>query len=127
MTYPTPGITKIGQIALRVRDLPAATAFYRDTLGLKLLFEVPNMAFFDAGNTRLLLGPSESPDAPLGNSILYYQVPDIHAAYALLIERGVASITPPNMVARMPDHELWLAALRDPEGNVVELMCEVRG
>lgn len=121
-----PGITRIGQLALTVRNLPDATAFYRDTLGLPLLFEVPNMAFFDAGNLRLMLGRPESDDAPIGNSILYYQVPDIQAAHALLVERGVSFTGAPHRVAKMPDHDLWMAFLRDPEGNTLGLMCEVR-
>jgi methylmalonyl-CoA/ethylmalonyl-CoA epimerase len=126
MSNATPGITRIGQLALTVRDLPATTAFYRDTLGLRLLFEVPNMSFFDAGNLRLMLGRPESDDAPVANSILYYQVPDIQAAHALLVERGVPSIGAPHRVAKMPDHDLWMAFLRDPEGNTLGLMCEVR-
>jgi len=121
-----PGITRIGQVALTVRNLPDATAFYRDTLGLPLLFEVPNMAFFDAGNLRLMLGRPESDDAPVANSILYYQVPDIQVAHALLVERGVSFTGAPHRVAKMPDHDLWMAFLRDPEGNTLGLMCEVR-
>lgn len=121
-----PGITRIGQVALTVRNLPDATAFYRDTLGLPLLFEVPNMAFFDAGNLRLMLGRPESDDAPVANSILYYQVPDIQAAHALLVERGASFIGVPHRVAKLPDHDLWMAFLRDPEGNTLGLMCEVR-
>ena len=126
MSNVTPGITKIRQVALTVRDLPASVAFYRDTLGLTLLFEVPNMAFFDAGNLRLMLGRPESDDAPVANSILYYQVPDIQAAHALLVEHGVSFIGAPHRVAKMPDHDLWMAFLRDPEGNTLGLMCEVR-
>lgn len=126
MNDATLGITKIGQIALTVRDLPAAVAFYRDTLGLALMFEVPNMAFFDAGTVRLMLGLPENAGAPIGNSILYYQVPDIQAAHALLVERGVTFIGAPHRVAKMPDHDLWMAFLRDPEGNTLGLMSEVR-
>lgn len=126
MNDATPGITKIGQIALTVRDLPAAVAFYRDTLGLALLFEVPNMAFFDAGNVRLMLGRPESDAAPVANSILYYQVPDIQAAHALLVARGVTFLGAPHHVAKLPDHDLWMAFLRDPEGNTLGLMSEVR-
>jgi len=42
-------INGIAQIALSVTELPRATAFYRDMLGLKLLFDAPSMSFFDIG------------------------------------------------------------------------------
>jgi methylmalonyl-CoA/ethylmalonyl-CoA epimerase len=28
--------------------------------------------------------------------------------------------------ARMPDHELWMCFLRDPDGHTLALMCERR-
>lgn len=30
------------------------------------------------------------------------------------------------MLAKMPDHELWMAFFRDTEGNLLGLMSEVR-
>lgn len=123
----TPGITHIGQIALTVKDLKGATGFYRDVLGLPFLFDAPNMAFFRIGNLRLMLGtPGPSAEAPVGNSILYYQVPDIHAAARVLEARGVTFVGAPHLVAKLPDHDLWMAFLADPERNTVALMSEVR-
>lgn len=117
----------LGQIALTVTDLSRATAFYRDTLGLPLLFEVPRMSFFDVGGIRLLLGLPE-PDAPRanGSSCLYYRVNDIRAVYDELAGRGVRFSGEPHLVARMSDHDLWLAPFKDGEGNVLALMSEVR-
>ena len=119
------GIARIGQIAITVRDLERATTFYRDTLELPFLFAVPGMAFFDCGGVRLMLGTAEKPELDHPASILYYRVPDIHAAYASLQAAGAAAEDAPHRIARMRDHELWMFFLRDPEGNLLGLMSEL--
>ena len=120
-------IQKIGQIALNAKNIPVATAFYRDVLGLKHLFSVGDrMAFFDCGGTRLMLSQPSSPELDHPSSILYFLVPDMTVAHANLVAHGVKIISGPNMVAKMPDHELWLCGFRDPEGNILEVMCEKR-
>jgi methylmalonyl-CoA/ethylmalonyl-CoA epimerase len=127
VVQPVPfGLSEIGQIAITVRDLTQATTFYRDTLGIKLLFEVPNLSFFDCGGVRLMLGAAEKPEFDPPASILYFRVPDIQAAYETLVARGVRFEDKPHLVARMPDHELWIAFLRDMDNNLFALMSEVR-
>lgn len=120
------GLSRIGQIAVNVHDLPKAVAFYRDTLGMKFLFEVPEMAFFDCGGVRLLLSLPEKPEFDHPSSIIYYRVEDIQSAYKTLGSRGARFEGEPHLVARMPDHELWMAAFRDPDNNLLALMSEVR-
>jgi len=120
---------EIGQIAITVRDLARAKAFYQDVLGLTFLFDAGTMLFFQCGTVRLLLGLPEgnAEDAPANaGTILYFKVADLTATFEGLKAAGVVAVQEPNLVARMPDHELWLAAFKDPEGNVVELMSEVR-
>jgi predicted enzyme related to lactoylglutathione lyase len=117
---------RIGQIAVNAHDLPRAVAFYRDTLGMRLLFEVPQMAFFDCAGVRLMLGLPSAPAFDHAASIIYYRVDDIQAAHRTLVERGVTFTEPPHVAARLPDHELWLAFFRDSEKNVLALMSEVR-
>ena len=121
------GLSQIGQISVTAHDLERAVAFYRDVLGVKLLFEVPpRMAFFDCGGIRLLLGlPEPNHDHP--GSILYFKVDDIRQAHARLRNRGVDFLQEPHLVARMPDHELWMAFFKDSEDNTLALMSEVRG
>jgi methylmalonyl-CoA/ethylmalonyl-CoA epimerase len=119
------GLATIGQIALTVTDVARAVAFYRDVLGMKLLFEVPNMGFFDCDGVRLMISGSEKPDEHYG-SVIYFKVPDIQQAYASLSERGALFEGNPHLVARMPDHELWMAFFRDPDRNLLALMSEVR-
>jgi len=118
-------LTQIGQISITVKDVARATAFYRDTLGMRLLFEVPGMAFFDCGGVRLMLGKAEKPEFDHPASILYYRVDDIEQAHRTLIERGVTFIQPPTEVHKTENHTLWLAFFRDSEENPVALMSEV--
>jgi len=125
-TIDATAITKIGQIAINVHDTNRAVEFYRDTLGLKLLFTAGRLAFFDCGGVRLMLSPPERPEFDHPSSILYFTVGDIKAAYARLLERKVRTESEPHMVAKLPDHELWLADFRDSEGNIMCLMSEVR-
>jgi methylmalonyl-CoA/ethylmalonyl-CoA epimerase len=121
------GLSQIGQISVTAHDLERAVAFYRDVLGVKLLFEVPpRMAFFDCSGIRLLLGLPE-PDHDHPGSILYFKVADIRQAHARLRNRGVDFLQEPHLVARMPDHELWMAFFKDSEDNTLALMSEVRG
>lgn len=120
-------LSEIGQIAITVGDVANAASFYRDVLGLKFLFHAgPNMAFLQAGGLRLMLSTPQGAGEVGKNSILYFRVRDIGAAHAGLVSRGAKNESDPRMAAQMPDHQLWLAAVRDPEGNVIELMSEVR-
>jgi methylmalonyl-CoA/ethylmalonyl-CoA epimerase len=118
-------LTRIGQIAINVRDLQRAVAFYRDTLGMRFLFQAPGgLAFFDVGGVRLMLGVPEKAEFDHPASVLYYKVPDIGAAYETLTGRGVTFIDQPHLIARMPTHELWMTFFRDSEENVLALMEE---
>lgn len=119
-------ITAIGQIAITVSSLERSTAFYRDALGLRFLFAAgPNLAFLDVGGVRLMLTAPEGAFTPGSSSILYFKVADIAAAYPRLKERGIAFVDEPHLVAPMPDHDLWMTAFKDPDGNTLVLMCEL--
>lgn len=115
---------RIAQIAIVVRDLERAKSFYRDQLGLQWLFDAPpGMSFFECGGTRLMLALPEGPETA-GISIIYYDVEDIEAAHRTLADQGVAFESEPHFLARVGDHDLWLAICRDPDGNMVGLMSE---
>lgn len=114
----------LGQVAIRVHDVGRATAFYRDQLGLPLLFEFTGLAFFRCGDVRLMLSSAEKPEFDHPASILYYRVPDVEASYAELSGRGVEFIDTPHVVHRTPASELWMAFFRDSEGNHAALMAE---
>jgi methylmalonyl-CoA/ethylmalonyl-CoA epimerase len=119
-------LTRVGQIAINARDLDRAVAFYRDTLGLRHLFTVPKMAFFDCGGVRLMLGIAESPEFDHESSTLYFEAPGIEGAHQALVARNVAFEQPPHQVADLGDRDLWLAFFRDSEGNLMALMEEKR-
>ena len=118
-------IKGLGQVAVSIQDIERAIAFYRDTLGLKFLFRAGHLAFFDLGGVRLMLSPPER-DHKEFSSVLYFRVSHIQKAYAQLKAEKVEFVGAPNLIARMPDHELWLAEFKDGEGNFMALMSEVR-
>ena len=121
------GISRIGQIAINAHDVERAAAFYQDTLGLKLLFKAgPGLAFFDCGGVRLMLTIPEKPEFDHASSILYFSVPDIQAAFAAMKEKAVKFQDEPHLIARMPDHDLWMVFFYDTEGNLMGLMSEVK-
>ena len=113
---------KLVQVALTCRDLDRARTFYRDTLGLLLMFEAGNMLFFDAGGTRLMVGLSEKPDAPIGGTYIYFDAPDVEALAAALKAKGVELIGGVETLQRTATHELKLQFFRDPDGNEIGLM-----
>jgi methylmalonyl-CoA/ethylmalonyl-CoA epimerase len=121
------GPSRIGQIAVNIKDLDRAVGFYRDVLGLTFLFQAPpSLAFFDCGGVRLMLSPPEGPEHDHPASVIYYVVDDLEAAYAGIVARGAESFDGPHLIAKMPDHDLWMAFVKDTEGNHVGLMSEVR-
>ena len=117
----------IGQASINVRDVEKAVAFYRDSLGMRFLFQAgPKMAFFDCGGVRLMLSIAERPEFDHASSIFYFKVGDIQAVADSLTARGVTFEAPPHLIAAMPDHDLWMAFFRDVDNNLLALMSEVR-
>ncbi len=120
------GLSTIGQIAVPVSDIDKAVAFYRDVLGMRFLFQAPpGLGFFDCNGVRLMLDAPAKTGAENLSSVIYYKVPDLQAAYQTLLERGVKFDQGPELVAKMPDHELWMAFFRDPDANLLALMSEI--
>lgn len=122
-------VSELGQIALTVSEIGPAIVFYRGVLGLKLLSNPsPELAFFSAGGIRLMLSTPEIPgDSIIGrNSVLYFRVTDIHAVQAALQSRGAKFEDEPRRIAQLPDHDLWMTFLRDPDQNLIGLMSEIR-
>lgn len=120
------GLSSIGQIAVNAQDLERAVAFYRDQLGMKLLFKVPpKLAFFDCDGIRLMLSLPDKPEFDHPSSILYFNVGDIQQAHKTLVERGVQFAEEPNFVANMGSYDLWIGSFRDSEGNMLALMSNV--
>ena len=120
-------IQNIGQLAINVKDLSRAKAFYRDMLGLRHLFDAgPHMTFFDCGGVRLLLEIARDPQFDHPSSIIYFRVADITACYETMTAKGLVFEQKPALIAPMPDHDLWMAFFRDTENNLMALMSEVK-
>ncbi len=124
MTTGSFGLSSIGQISINAHDLDRAEAFYRDVLGVRHLFRVPGMSFFDCGGVRLMVALPERPEHDHPSSVLYFQVDDIAQSHATLVERGVRFETPPHFIAKVGARELWMAFFHDSERNLLALMSE---
>ncbi|HUF72219.1 MAG TPA: VOC family protein [Gammaproteobacteria bacterium] len=123
----TARVSGIRQIAVTVSDVEQALEFYRDLLGLEFLF-APNadLAFVQAGDVRIMLSTPQGAGSVGANSILYFQIEDIEAAFGDFVARGAREERAPALAAQMPDHELWVGFLRDPDGNLVGVLEEKR-
>jgi len=122
MSTPTGKLSKLAQIALSTHDLPRAIAFYRDVLGLNLLFEVAGMAFFDAGGVRLMIGPAQQQGPLQSNTYLYFDAGDWYATESALIARGLSFDRPAEVVQRQDGKEHALRFFKDPDGNALAIM-----
>ena len=119
-------IEQIGQIAIAITELTRSVEFYRDVLGLELLFEVaPDLAFFQCAQTRLMLTTLQGAEEDHNTSAIYYKVSDIEGATLALKERGAVFEREPQLAAKMDDHELWIGFIRDPDANLVGIMAEM--
>lgn len=118
---------KIGQIAITVEDLSKAKDFYENTLGMRFLFEAGHLVFFQCGDIRLMITEGKRTETARahGDTVIYFKVEDLQAVYTELTGRGVAFLEEPHLIAKMPDHDLWMAFLKDPDGNVLGVMSEV--
>ena len=115
-------LSKLAQVALSTRDLPKAVAFYRDSLGLKLMFEVPGMAFFDMAGTRLMIGAAHFTGPLQNNTYLYFDAGDWHETEAALTKRGVKFDRDAEVVQRAEGKEHALRFFKDPDGNALAIM-----
>ncbi len=123
-TMPTVNLSQIGQIAVNAHDIDRAVEFYRETLGMKHLFTIPKMAFFDCNGINLMLATPEKPEFDHPSSIIYFNVENIQEVFQILSGRGVEFEEGPQLVARMDSYDLWMAFFRDPENNLLALMSK---
>ena len=118
-------LAQIGQISIAVSDIDRSERFYEETLGLRKLYRYGDLTFFDCAGVRLMLSPPEGNATVMpAQSILYFRVPDLRLAVAAIVAKGVEINHLPALIAPMPDHDLWMAFLRDPDGHLIGLMME---
>lgn len=116
----------LGQFALPVTDADASETYYADVLGLPKLFRFDNLVFFDCAGVRLMLEGTDDPVQTCPGVCHYFKVNDIEQAVADLQSRGVTFEGQPHLIAKMPDHELWMTFFKDPDGHTLALMEERR-
>jgi methylmalonyl-CoA/ethylmalonyl-CoA epimerase len=121
-------LSGVGQIAITVHDLAEAKRFYGEILGMTFLFDAGHMTFFQSGGIRFLLGLPEKPlpeKQVSATTTLYFRVQGLEAACAELKAKGAELVHDPHLIAKMSDHDLWMAFVKDPSGNILGLMSEV--
>lgn len=117
-------IGPLAQVAVACRDVTRAVVWYRDVLGLPLLFETNGMAFFAMGDVRLMLTPPSLPEFDHPASVLYFKVSAIDEAYAALTARGAMCEGAPHCVGKMGATEIWMFFVRDPENHLIGITEE---
>jgi methylmalonyl-CoA/ethylmalonyl-CoA epimerase len=125
-TSASTALTRVKQIAVVAKNVERATAFYRDVLGLQLLFQAGQLSFFDCGGVRFML--TKAPDDPNHEhpgSLIYFEVADLQATFERLKSAGVKFVDAPHMVGRTPTHEAWMTVFHDSEDNQLALMSEI--
>jgi methylmalonyl-CoA/ethylmalonyl-CoA epimerase len=117
-------LNQIGQIALATADVDRAEAFYRDALGLRRLYRFGDLAFFDCAGVRLMIEKAHAPENIANASVIYFRCADIKMTVRELEQRGVTFSSKPHLIAKMDDHDLWMAFFTDPDGHTLALMQE---
>jgi len=122
---PSPAVatgTNVGHVHLKVADVPATAAFYRDALGLAEQARLPSAAFLSAGdyhhhvglNSWQSAGAAPAPDTAPGLRRVELELSDADALAAL--ERGLADSAHVETLERGADGEL---SVRDPDGELL--------
>jgi len=114
----------LAQVAVTFHDVPRAAAWYRDVLGLPLLFETGGMAFFAMDSVRLMMTVPEREEFDHPASVLYFRVASIEAAHAELLARGAAFDAAPHPIGTMGATAIWMAFFRDCEGHLLAITEE---
>jgi methylmalonyl-CoA/ethylmalonyl-CoA epimerase len=119
-------LDQIGQIAVPVTDIERSITFYRDVLGMRFLFKAPpGLGFFDCAGVRVMLDAPAKDNAGKG-SVIYFKVEELQTTFEKFSDRGLIFEAKPHLIAKMPDHELWMAFFRDPDKNLLALMSEIK-
>ena len=110
------------EVAIRVRDLARAEAFYKDVLGLKegLRDDRRNWLFlYVGGDAGMVVLQEDKGEWPTQHFAFTVSESDIKEAAAMLEAKGVS--------ASEPVHHEWMNAVSvyfdDPDGHALELLA----
>jgi methylmalonyl-CoA/ethylmalonyl-CoA epimerase len=115
------GIGEIGDIELEVKNIERASDFYKNKLGMSILYADSKSAICDCFGMRFLL---TTKSRKANRAVMFLKVDEIHSAYKILKSRGVEFYDFPKTVVTLPVYTLWLAFFRDIDGNLLCLMKE---
>ena len=117
-------LSQIGQIALPVSDVDRAETFYETVMGLRKLYRYGDLSFFDCAGVRLLLEKTHDGSTPRRGGCIYFRCADIALTVTELKRRNVTLTHQPHLIAKMDDHDLWMAFFNDPDGHTLAVMQE---
>ena len=112
-------LTGISNVMLWTTELARSLAFYRDTLGLAIQFEMPGFVFLNGGGVTLSLSEAHAKLATpvAGGTEIVFGVADVTAAHGALTARGVEFLNAPRNVSG----DQWAANFRDPDGHLLSI------
>jgi predicted enzyme related to lactoylglutathione lyase len=108
-------ITGLSSVSIWSEDLNNLLPFYRDVLGLKVTVQTPGFVVLDGiglGTHSEVRGRN----ADSARHMVGLATDDIRADWKRLKDAGVEFVEDP-----ADDGNLWIATLKDPEGNLVQL------
>jgi len=117
-------LSQIGQIGLPVSDPDRSEAFYANIIGLRKLYRFGDLLFFDCAGVRLFLEKVRDPKDLVPRGCIYFRCADIVLTVAELEKRGLTFTGRPHLIAKMDDHDLWMAFFKDPDGHTLAIMQE---
>lgn len=118
-----PVVERLGHVAIRVKDMDRAVAFYSQ-LGMEMVWNADDWCYMEAAKSRdglALLGPNYKAAGP-HFAFHFRDRAEVDAVHDQLKAVGVA-------VGAVHDHRDGTASfyLRDPEGNWLEMLYEPPG
>lgn len=124
------GITALGHLALKVRDLEASAHFYRDQIGFQEMGRLRHdngdtwliyLRITDTQFLELMISDSDAPapaDGTTGPTHYCFTIDDLDVEAARLEAAGVP-LTSPIKLGIDGNRGAWI---EDPDGNRIELM-----
>lgn len=123
-------IERVGHVVLKMRDLDAAKRFYGDILGMKIAADQPGLGVFfrfnDYHHDIAVFQVSPDADSPKRDQVGLAHIAlvadsfdSVKQMYRRLKEHGVE-------ITAATDHGMTKSLYcKDPEGNAIEIYCEV--
>lgn len=105
-------------VIYRVPDLARAKAWYSEAFGTQPYFDEPFYVGFNVGGYELGLHPDPSGVTVGNNTVTYWGVLDIQAAYERLLHHGASPRDPITDVGG----DIKVATVADPFGNLIGII-----